>query len=134
MNQEFVPSLDTCLNDLLREEQCLSTQSTMEQQHTTSVFVAYVAQGRAQSTDMSSVQCFCCKGFGHFAANCPRKFCNYCKKDGHVIKECPIRPPKKKETTYTASIGSSSAGNFVTQTTPAQTHASAPVSAQSITP
>lgn len=56
---------------------------------------------------MSTVQCFCCKGHGHFASDCPKKFCNYWKKDGHIIKECPIRPPKKNATAFTASTGSS---------------------------
>jgi hypothetical protein len=56
---------------------------------------------------MSTIQCFCCKGFGHYATNCLRKFCNYCKKDGYIVKECPTRPPKKTETTYTISVGSS---------------------------
>ncbi|CAL2255891.1 unnamed protein product [Prunus armeniaca] len=44
MNRESVPSLDTCLNDLLREEQRLLTQTTMEQQRSTFVPVAYAAQ------------------------------------------------------------------------------------------
>ncbi|CAL8997967.1 unnamed protein product [Prunus brigantina] len=112
MNRESVPSLDTCLNDLLREEQRLHTQTTMEQRRSASVPVAYAAQGKPQGRDMSTVQCFCCKGFGHYAANCPRKFCNYCKKDGHIIKECPTQPPKKSETAYTVSVGSSSAGRL----------------------
>ncbi|BBG97094.1 transposable element gene [Prunus dulcis] len=107
MNRESVPSLDTCLNDLLREEQRLLTQTTMEQRRSASVPVAYAAQGKPRGRDMSTVQCFCCKGFGHYAANCPRKFCHYCKKDGHIIKECPTRPPKKSETAYTVSVGSS---------------------------
>ncbi|XP_008229084.1 PREDICTED: uncharacterized protein LOC103328470 [Prunus mume] len=43
MNRESVPSLDTCLNDLLREEQRLLTQTTMEQRQSASVPVAYAA-------------------------------------------------------------------------------------------
>jgi len=107
MNREFVPSLDTCLSDLLCEEQCLLTQTTMEQRRSTSILVAYAAQGNPRGRDMSIIQCFCCKGFGHYATNYPRKFCNYCKKDGHIIKECPTRPPKKIETAYTVLVGSS---------------------------
>jgi hypothetical protein len=122
MSREFVPSLDTCLSDLLREEQRLLTQTTMEQRRSTSIPVVYAAQGKPRGRDMSTIQCFCCKGFGHYAANCPRKFCNYCKKDGHIIKECPTRPPKKTETTYTVSVGSSP----LTQ--------SAPTPVQSVTP
>ncbi|XP_057956474.1 uncharacterized protein LOC131149757 [Malania oleifera] len=38
------------------------------------------------------LQCFCCKEFGHMAANCSKKYCSYCKKKGHIIKECRIRP------------------------------------------
>ena len=33
MNRAPVPSLDTCLNELLREEQRLLTQASMEQQN-----------------------------------------------------------------------------------------------------
>jgi hypothetical protein len=83
---------------------------------------AYAAQGKPRGRDMSIIQCFCCKGFGYYAAKCPRKFCNYCKKDGHIIKECLTRPPKKTETTYTVSVGSSP----LTQ--------SAPTPVQSVTP
>ena len=43
MNREFVPSLDTCLNDLFREEQRLLTQNIMKQQKSTYVLMAYTA-------------------------------------------------------------------------------------------
>jgi DnaJ family protein C protein 7 len=41
MNRESIPSLDTCLSDLLREEQRLLTQTTMEQRRSTFIPVAY---------------------------------------------------------------------------------------------
>jgi len=85
-----VPSLDECLNDLFREEQCLLTQDTMDQHKSTSVPVVYAIQAKPKGWDMSAIQCFCCKEFGHYAFNCPKKFCSYCKKDGHIIKERPI--------------------------------------------
>ncbi|PNX54503.1 polyadenylate-binding protein 3 [Trifolium pratense] len=119
MNRATVPSLDDCLNELLREEQRLLTQKTMEQQKAASLPLAYVVQGRPRGREMSTVQCFCCKGHGHYASNCPKKFCNYCKKDGHIIKECPSRPPKKTATAFTASVGSSTAPIFVTFLPPA---------------
>ena len=87
MNRDIVPSLDTCLNELFREEQCLLTQATMQQRKSTPV--AYATQGKPRGRDMSTIQCFCCKGFGHYASDCSQKFCSYCKKDGHIIKECP---------------------------------------------
>ncbi|KAK2396270.1 putative mitochondrial protein [Trifolium repens] len=109
MNRATVPSLDECLNELLREEQRFLTQATMEQNKPASVPVAYAVQGRPRGRDMSNVQCFCCKGLGHFASDCPKKFCNYCKKDGHIIKECPIRPPRRDAKAFAASAGSTSA-------------------------
>ena len=36
---------------------------------------------------MTNVQCYSCKGFGHNATNCTKKFCNYCKKTGHIITQ-----------------------------------------------
>ncbi|KAH0983227.1 hypothetical protein GBA52_010404 [Prunus armeniaca] len=58
MNRESVPSLDTCLNDLLREEQRLLTQTTKEQRRSASVPVAYAAQGKPRGRDMSTVHVF----------------------------------------------------------------------------
>jgi len=41
---------------------------------------------------MSNVQCYSCKEYGHIANNYKKKFCNYCKQQGHIIKDCPTRP------------------------------------------
>ncbi|KAF8395110.1 hypothetical protein HHK36_019051 [Tetracentron sinense] len=81
-----------------RDQFLKKLRSEFEGTRSTSVPVAYAAQGKPRGRDMSTVQCFCCKGFGHFASNCPKKFCNYCKKDGHIIKEstltqsAPVQP------------------------------------------
>ncbi|KAL6315734.1 hypothetical protein AAG906_006596 [Vitis piasezkii] len=72
------------------------------------VSVAYVAHGQNKGRDMRDVQCFSCKDFGHIARDCPKKFCNYCKKQGHIIFACLIRPERKQGTAYHASIGASS--------------------------
>lgn len=42
-----------------------------------------------------------------------KKFCNYCKKDGHILKECP---PKRNVTAFTASIDSSIPNNSANPT------------------
>ena len=57
---------------------------------------------------MRAVQCFSCKDFGHIARDCPEKFCNYYKKQGHIISACPIRPERKQGIAYHVSTGASS--------------------------
>ncbi|KAL6321792.1 hypothetical protein AAG906_035485 [Vitis piasezkii] len=57
---------------------------------------------------MRVVQGFSCKDFGHVARDCPKKFCNYYKKQGHIISACPIRPKRKQGTAYHASTSASS--------------------------
>ena len=57
---------------------------------------------------MCAVQCFSCKDFGHIAWDCPKKFYNYCKKQGHIISVCLIRLERKQGIAYHASIGVSS--------------------------
>ncbi|KAG6760449.1 hypothetical protein POTOM_036971 [Populus tomentosa] len=107
MNREPVPFLDICVGELLREEQRIITQAVLEQkaQNSTPIPVAYAAQGRSKGgRNMSNIQCYSCKGFGHIATTCTKKFCNYCKKPGHIIKDCSIRPPKKSETAYNVSV------------------------------
>ena len=72
------------------------------------VSVAYVAQGRHTGREMRVVQCFGCKDFCHIAWDCPKKFCNYCKKQGHIISAYPIRPERKQGIAYHASTVASS--------------------------
>jgi hypothetical protein len=57
---------------------------------------------------MCVVQCSSCKAFGHIARDCPKKFCNYRKKQGHIISACPIRLERKQGTAYHASTSASS--------------------------
>jgi len=116
MNRAPVPSLDACLSELLREEHRQLTQASMEHHTPVSapIPVAYVAQGRNKGRDMRVVQCFSCKAFGHIARDFPQKFCNNCKKQGHIISACPIRPERKQGTAYHASAGAFSSAALPT--------------------
>lgn len=55
MNREPVPSLDTCLNDLFREEQRLLTQTTMEQHKLCSYSICSSRQAKRQGHEHRSV-------------------------------------------------------------------------------
>ncbi|XP_068641875.1 uncharacterized protein [Aristolochia californica] len=117
MNRHPVPSLDTCLSELLWEEQRFTTQAGMEPraQADLSAPVAYVAPGRPKGRDTSSVQCFHCKAYSHFVRNCPKGsvlFYSYCKKPGHHITVCPTQPERRKPTTYHASTDTSSSATL----------------------
>ncbi|XP_010266766.1 PREDICTED: uncharacterized protein LOC104604200 [Nelumbo nucifera] len=87
MNRHPPPTLDVCFSELLREEQRLLTQTTLEQEKMNTTHMAFSVHGKSKGKDMSKVQCFSCKNYGHIAANCTQKFCNYCKKHGHIIKD-----------------------------------------------
>ena len=106
LNRSPVPSLDICFGELLREEQRLSTQAILEQSHGSSgtTTVAYAAQGRGPPMHSKNLQCFCCKEYRHIAATCPKKFCSYCKKKGHIIKECRIRPQNRQAQAFQTSV------------------------------
>ncbi|XP_038678926.1 uncharacterized protein LOC119980334 [Tripterygium wilfordii] len=107
MNRDPPPSLDVCFGELLREEQRLLTQATLEQGRlgTNAVTVAYATQEKGKNRDMRKVQCYSCKEYGHIALNCKKRFCNYCKQQGHIIKECPTRPQKRQVNAFQAVVG-----------------------------
>ncbi|GMI84007.1 hypothetical protein HRI_002070100 [Hibiscus trionum] len=110
INKDPVPLLDICVGEILREEQRLITEIVMEQkaQNSVSIHVSYVVQGKSKGgKDITNVQCYSCRGFGHIATDCTKKFYNYCKKMGHIIKDCSIWPPKKSEIAYNILVGSS---------------------------
>lgn len=101
------PPLDVCFSELLREER-LFTRSTLEQRHMGNTYLAYSAQGKGKGRDMSKTQCFSSKNYGHIAANRTKKFCSYCKRPGHIIKECTIRPQNRQTIAFQAITDSSS--------------------------
>ncbi|KAJ0075240.1 hypothetical protein Patl1_34523 [Pistacia atlantica] len=77
LNRSPVPSLDICFGELLR---------------------------RGSPVTSKNLQCFCYKEYGHIAANCPKKYCSYCKKKGHIIKECRIRPQNRQAQAFQTSV------------------------------
>ncbi|XP_037496062.1 uncharacterized protein LOC105649547 [Jatropha curcas] len=64
--------------------------------------------------NMSRINVITAKNYGHIAANCGKKFCNYCKLSGHVIKECPTRPQNRKSNA--APIAPNNLTHFVAST------------------
>ncbi|XP_041006172.1 uncharacterized protein LOC121250968 [Juglans microcarpa x Juglans regia] len=105
-----------CLGEIFREGKRLMTQTTMEQ--ATPTPVAYASQGKTKGRDLSTTQCYSCKGYGHLVANCSKKTCNYCKKQGHIIKDCPIRPPHRQTTAYSVVVEATSAASSILATSP----------------
>lgn len=99
INRTPVPSLEVCLGELLREEQRLASQLGLAQDVGTSEMVnmAYTAQGRGRSG--SPPQCYICMENGHIAKHCRKKFCNYCK-EGHIIKDCRVRPQNRSASAF----------------------------------
>ena len=104
LNRSHVPSLNICFGELFREEQRLSTQAILEQSHGSfeTTTIAYAAQGHG--SPVKNLQCFCYKEYGHIAVNCPKKYCSYCKKKGHIIKECRIRTQNRQAQAFHISI------------------------------
>jgi hypothetical protein len=111
MNRDPSPSLDVCFGELLREEQRLHTQVAFQQDANPNP-VAYAVYGRGKGKDMRQVQCFGCKAYGHIAANCAKKVCNYCKKPGHFIRDCSVRPPPRHATAYQTTVHTLSASGM----------------------
>ncbi|KAF2295780.1 hypothetical protein GH714_033949 [Hevea brasiliensis] len=81
------------------------TKSTFKQENT--VMVAFVAKGKGKGRDMNNILCYSCKEYGHIAANCGKKFYNYYKQLGHIIKECPTRPQNRRANASSATMNSS---------------------------
>ena len=101
-----LPSLDDCLHKLLREEQRLVTKMTLERQRSTEAPLAYASTTRPPSRDISKVQCYNCKKYGHYANQCKAKICKYCKTIGHVIEECQKKVRNSTSRNYAPSAPS----------------------------
>ena len=94
MNRDTVCSLDACLNEL-HEEQYLF------QLHTP-------CKANLENRSWELFNISVAKDLD-FCFTLSKKFCNYCKKDGQIIKQRPISHTKKIATTFIVSVGASSA-------------------------
>lgn len=85
MNQEVSPDLDTCVQEVLREEIRLQSQHTIKDD--TKAFVAPSFQNATFLTTRGQKTLYYgCKGFGLLVRNCKKKnFCKYCKWTSHIF-------------------------------------------------
>jgi hypothetical protein len=91
-----IPSLTECFREIMREEQTLSTRTSLEESTKLDPMnMALLTQGKATRVGRD-VKCYTCQEFRHIAKSCKKKFCNYCKKEGHIITECRRRPQNKQ--------------------------------------
>ena len=101
MNQEISPDLDTCIQEVLREETHLLSHHFLPEE--SKALLTPLGPTQANETTFFTTrgqkpQCFECKKYEHVACECKRKlFCNYCKRNGHLISNCRRRPEKKSE-------------------------------------
>ena len=105
MNRATSPSLDACFGELLREEQRLATQTTLQQNSIPDNAVVHTAHGRGKVRNMQPVQCYSCKEYRQITANCAKKSCNYCRKLGHIIKDWPTRPQNRQANVNQVVVG-----------------------------
>ena len=105
MSCDLSTSLDICFRELLCEEQRLIIQNVFHQGNV--VTIAFEAQGKGNDVDMTRTQRYSCKKYVHIARNCGKKFCNYCKQQGHIIKECPTRPQNRRTKDFQVGINDS---------------------------
>ncbi|KAK2966046.1 hypothetical protein RJ640_001980 [Escallonia rubra] len=123
LNRGTLPTMDAVLGELLREETRIATQATLERKtELDSVFIAKQNMGKwsaSQSKDLSKVQCFECKEFGHVVSHCKKKnSCVYCKQAGHIVTECPEVPQKggknfkQRTSSYRGTASNSSSSDY----------------------
>jgi len=92
------------LGELLHEEQRLASQLGLAPNAGgfEIVNMAYAAQGRGRSR--APPQCYRCREIGHIAKHCSNKFCNYWKKNVHLIKDCRSGPPIRSASTFHTTV------------------------------
>ncbi|KAK2966538.1 hypothetical protein RJ640_002998 [Escallonia rubra] len=123
LNRGTLPTMDAVFGEFLREDTRIATQATLERKtELDSVFIAKQIMGKwsaSQPKDLSKVQCFECKEFGHVVSHCKNKnSCVYCKQAGHIITECPEVPQKvgknfkQRTSSYRGTTSNSSSSDY----------------------
>ena len=89
MNRENSANLDTCFQEVLREELRLTSQRAILKEPKALLAPLPADFALLATPNQKPTQCYECKGFGHLAKNCRKKLvCRYCKRSGHLIDDC----------------------------------------------
>ena len=89
MNRENSANLDTCFQEVLREELRLTSQRAILEEPKALLAPLPANFALLATPNQKPTQCYECKGFGHLAKNCRKKLvCRYCKRSGHLIDDC----------------------------------------------
>ncbi|KAA0052263.1 Retrovirus-related Pol polyprotein from transposon TNT 1-94 [Cucumis melo var. makuwa] len=88
LHRSPLPSLDAAIQAILFEEKRLGINLS---KHSDVVLASTYSSPGASST-------FCknCKLTGHKFIDCPKIECRYCHKPGHILDNCPIKPPRPR--------------------------------------
>ena len=81
LNRSPAPSLDTAVNELVREEACLATLQAQNKLNVLAITPSAPPIEQLQQLGDSSGSSNCRK-------QTSKKFCNYCKCPGHTIETC----------------------------------------------
>ena len=93
LNRNPTPSLDTAVNELVREEAHLATLQAQNKLNVLSITPSAPPIEQPLQSDDSF-------GFSNCCRQINKKFCNYCKHPGHTIETCYRR---NKSTTSVAN-------------------------------
>uniref|UniRef100_A0A9I9EGJ1 CCHC-type domain-containing protein n=1 Tax=Cucumis melo TaxID=3656 RepID=A0A9I9EGJ1_CUCME len=86
LHRNPLSSLDVAVQEILFEEKRLGIISSLP----SDVTLATTHLRQANETSF----CKNCKLHGHKFANCSTIECMYCHKRGHILDNCPTRPPR----------------------------------------
>lgn len=100
MNRDPTPSLEQCVQFVLREELRLVTQQALTNDPKAFVVppsetATLVSKTALLAPRGSKPLCYECKGYGHVAKFYNKSFCNYCKCTDHVISDYTQHPQRR---------------------------------------
>lgn len=102
---------------LLHEEKCCLTQAPIEQKGITFNTFDFACETLAETMDVSKVQSYSLKEYGHVVDQC-KKYYNYYKKACHLIAESQKRPRNRASCAVHVGTNDSSSSAHVCQRPP----------------